>query len=286
MMSTDNFNSLKIKLFSYLESCGLNASQINEILSDEFINGALELQQQEPLDDSFISLVKNVSNTESLYSLYNLEEKLMQELTTSNYFSNLLQYMLNSLKNANISQVSLLSNSGGTSITSDNVKKARIGIGLGLTIVNAPTPVKAIAGQLGILSQIAVGTYEQDKKIWEIMESRIIQEEATLKNIKNAFSTAHKQISPLIIDLDGDGVETTMAESGTHFDHDGNNFAESTGWVGKDDGLLVRDINGNGQIDDGTELFGNNSVLSSGEKAANFSYLAVVTYPWSRRISL
>ncbi len=104
--------------------------------------------------------------------------------------------------------------------------------------------------------------------------------------VYGAFSTAHKQISPLIIDLDGDGIETTKTGNGTYFDHDGNDFAESTGWVGKDDGLLVRDINGNGQIDDGTELFGNNSVLSSGEKAANFSYLAMVTYPRSWRISL
>ncbi len=72
----------------------------------------------------------------------------------------------------------------------------------------------------------------------------------------------------LVIDLDGDGVETTTMEKGTHFDHDGNGFAERSGWIGKDDGLLVRDINGNGQIDNGTELFGNNSVLSSGQKAA------------------
>ena len=90
-----------------------------------------------------------------------------------------------------------------------------------------------------------------------------------IKDIKDLFATAEVQTSPLILDLDGDGVETTSVANGIYFDHDGNGFAEKSGWVGKDDGLLVRDINGNGQIDNGTELFGNNSVLSNGQKAKN-----------------
>ncbi|AOE85918.1 hypothetical protein THL1_3370 [Pseudomonas sp. TCU-HL1] len=56
---------------------------------------------------------------------------------------------------------------------------------------------------------------------------------------------------------------------GIHFDHDGNGFAETTGWANKDDGLLVWDRNGNGRIDDGKELFGNNTLLASGQNAAN-----------------
>lgn len=89
-----------------------------------------------------------------------------------------------------------------------------------------------------------------------------------IKNsIKSAFATAEVQTSPLILDLDGDGVETIGTNSGVYFDHANDGFKENTGWVGKDDGLLVRDINGNGQIDNGTELFGNNSVLSNGKKA-------------------
>ena len=39
--------------------------------------------------------------------------------------------------------------------------------------------------------------------------------------------------------------------------------------------LLVRDINGNGQIGDGSELFGDQTVLSNGKKNANgFEVLA------------
>ncbi|KOF18491.1 hypothetical protein AC244_14110 [Ensifer adhaerens] len=62
---------------------------------------------------------------------------------------------------------------------------------------------------------------------------------------------------PLVIDLDGDGIElTSLGTSGAYFDLDGDGFAERTGWVGPDDGLLVLDENGNGRIDDIDELFG------------------------------
>ncbi|WP_170547149.1 calcium-binding protein [Ruegeria arenilitoris] len=62
---------------------------------------------------------------------------------------------------------------------------------------------------------------------------------------------------PLVLDLDGDGIElTSLATSEAHFDLDGDGFAEHTGWVAPDDGLLVLDQNGNGTIDGIDELFG------------------------------
>ena len=73
--------------------------------------------------------------------------------------------------------------------------------------------------------------------------------------------------TPIILDLDGDGVETTGRER--YFDHNGDGFAELTKWVGKDDGLLVWDRDGNGRISDGSELFGNRTRLASGVLAAN-----------------
>ena len=86
---------------------------------------------------------------------------------------------------------------------------------------------------------------------------------------KSDWGDAKRTVSPLVLDLDGDGVETLNVDEGIHFDHDGNGFAEATGWVKSDDGLLVRDLNGNGQIDNGRELFGNNTALAGGGYAEN-----------------
>ena len=79
-------------------------------------------------------------------------------------------------------------------------------------------------------------------------------------------------VSPLVLDLDGDGVE---AGGITHFDHGGDGWSELTRWAGADDGVLVWDSNNDGVINDGSELFGNNSVLGNGRKAAHgFAALA------------
>ncbi|MBZ9709298.1 putative Ig domain-containing protein [Mesorhizobium sp. ESP7-2] len=62
---------------------------------------------------------------------------------------------------------------------------------------------------------------------------------------------------PLVLDLDGDGLELTM-RTGTsaRFDVDFDLYSERTAWAKPDDGMLARDINGNGVIDGGGELFG------------------------------
>ncbi|WP_319002999.1 calcium-binding protein [Quatrionicoccus australiensis] len=90
-----------------------------------------------------------------------------------------------------------------------------------------------------------------------------------MKKIKKDFGAAEKVISPIILDLDGDGVETVGAEARTYFDHAGDGFAESTGWAAPDDGLLVYDRNGDGRIGSGAELFGSETILENGKKAPN-----------------
>lgn len=75
--------------------------------------------------------------------------------------------------------------------------------------------------------------------------------------------------SPIVLDLNNNGINTLSMDAGVHFDLDGNGFAELTGWVDSQDGLLVYDRNGNGKIDNGNELFGSETLLASGEKASH-----------------
>ena len=70
------------------------------------------------------------------------------------------------------------------------------------------------------------------------------------------FGTTWLGIDPLILDLDGDGIELTSQNDGVYFDLDKDGFAEKTAWVKGDDALLARDLNNNGKIDDISELFG------------------------------
>ncbi len=72
-------------------------------------------------------------------------------------------------------------------------------------------------------------------------------------------------ISPLVIDLDGDGVELiSVAESQAYFDLDIDGYAQNTGWVAADDALLALDLDSDGFIDDGSELFGDQTGFANG----------------------
>ena len=80
-------------------------------------------------------------------------------------------------------------------------------------------------------------------------------------------TTPQRRYDPLILDLDGDGIETTSIQNGTFFDLDKNGFAENIAFVNADDGILALDRNNDGFINDGGELFGDQTILSNEQTA-------------------
>jgi Ca2+-binding RTX toxin-like protein len=62
-------------------------------------------------------------------------------------------------------------------------------------------------------------------------------------------------LSPIILDLDGDGVEmVSIKKAKAGFDMNGDGIADDTGWAGKGDGFLVIDRNNDGKITGASEL--------------------------------
>jgi hypothetical protein len=82
---------------------------------------------------------------------------------------------------------------------------------------------------------------------------------------------------PIILDLDGNGLQTVGLASNIYFDHNGDGILTKTGWVGEGDALLVWDRNSNGLIDNGAELFGDFTPMPDGSLAPNgFAALAAL----------
>lgn len=73
-------------------------------------------------------------------------------------------------------------------------------------------------------------------------------------------------VSPIIIDVGRNGYRLTDSRGGVLFDLDADGIPEQVSWTHQDsdEAFLAMDRNGNGRIDDGSELFGNNTPVFPG----------------------
>jgi hypothetical protein len=74
-----------------------------------------------------------------------------------------------------------------------------------------------------------------------------------------------------VLDLNGDGIQTTDLFYPVSFDLNGDGIPERVAWTcwWTEEGFLWLDLNRNGIVDGGQELFGQGTRLPSGETAAN-----------------
>ncbi|QDL56148.1 hypothetical protein [Rhodoferax aquaticus] len=87
--------------------------------------------------------------------------------------------------------------------------------------------------------------------------------------VTSALNWVAPRRDPLVLDLDGGGIKTSGINPAAPilFDQDGDGTKTATGWIASGEAIVVRDINGNGKIDSGRELFGDNTILTRGPKA-------------------
>ena len=82
--------------------------------------------------------------------------------------------------------------------------------------------------------------------------------------------------SPIVIDINGDGIKLTDAVAGVQFDLNGDGIKEHLGWTSAaaDDAWLALDRDDNGTIDKGAELFGDFTPQPESDNKNGFLALA------------
>lgn len=86
--------------------------------------------------------------------------------------------------------------------------------------------------------------------------------------------------SPILIDITGNGFALTDAVHGVKFDWTGDGTLVQTGWTANaNNAFLALDLNNNGVINSGRELFGNFTVQPSSDHPNGFAALALYDHP-------
>ncbi|MBR1693197.1 MAG: hypothetical protein IJ711_10570, partial [Lachnospiraceae bacterium] len=135
---------------------------------------------------------------------------------------------------------------------------AAIGVIAGVTIC---APVTIFAAVAGCIVGMVYGE-ELGGQLGDLICDLLGYEDDVYNTAGSVFMS-----DPLALDLEGDGFALLSAQDGVYFDEDARGLLEKTAWVSAGDALLALDLNGDGVINDGSELFGTSTVLADGTRA-------------------
>ena len=91
-----------------------------------------------------------------------------------------------------------------------------------------------------------------DRKLVAILENVSLQQIAALE--RTDFVAYSSAADPIILDLDKNGFAFSSLDNGVTFDINADGHKDQIAWT-KDDGILAYDVDGNGTIDNGSEIF-------------------------------
>ncbi|MFL0418838.1 calcium-binding protein [Sphingomonas sp. 179-I 2A4 NHS] len=93
----------------------------------------------------------------------------------------------------------------------------------------------------------------------ELLHDKVTDLGKLMLKANEVFGIAVNTGSPLVLDLEGNGLNLTSKDGtgAVYWDIDSDGFRNATGWIGAGMGLLAVDLDQNGTIDNNLELFGN-----------------------------
>jgi hypothetical protein len=118
---------------------------------------------------------------------------------------------------------------------------------------------------------IMIGIF-RNGKAWKVTEVVVADIDGCEAKDQVQYTT-----SPLVLDLDGDGLDLTLER--VRFDLRATGQPQMVTWTGKREGFLALDLNGDGRITSGRELFGDRSRCNLDRCADGAAALAVYDEP-------
>lgn len=140
-------------------------------------------------------------------------------------------------------------------------------------VYEKPTPARNEMTTVSSKTQIDIAQHETLEFNVSVEGENITLKIDTLRWMHTEFAsqttaaTPAKKSDPLVFDLNADGILTSGLAAGVKFDLDADGHTETISAPTDDNAMLAWDKNHNGKIDDGSELFGDQTGFANGFEA-------------------